>query len=194
MKNMWKATMRSTLSICSRHGLVTAVALSLVACSTTKVQPTKVGGRYYLNDGPPKGVTQAQIDAVKEPVPRAERLISGTLKPYVAMGNTYRPMSKLAPYHMRGMASWYGTRYQGLPTASGELYDAMKVTAAHPTLPIPSYVRVTNLENGRTLVVRVIDRGPFLSDRIIDLSYVAAAKLGYAGKGSALVDIDVILP
>jgi rare lipoprotein A len=182
------------LSICSRPALVAALALTLVACSTPQVQPTKAGGRYYRNDGPPQGVTQAQIDAVKEPVPRAERFVSGTLKPYVAMGNSYRPMNTLAPYHARGVASWYGTRYQGSPTASGELYDAMKVTAAHPTLPIPSYVRVTNVENGRTLVVRVNDRGPFLSDRIIDLSYVAAAKLGYAGKGSALVEIDVILP
>lgn len=194
IKNVWKATMRSILPIGSRPGLVAALALSLVACSTPKVQPTKAGGRYYLNDGPPKGVTQAQIDAVKEPVPRAERFVSGTLKPYVAMGNSYRPMNKLMPYHARGVASWYGTRYHGLPTASGELYDVMKLTAAHPTLPIPSYVRVTNLENGRTLVVRVNDRGPFLSDRIIDLSYVAAAKLGYVAKGRALVEIDVILP
>lgn len=186
--------MKSLLPICSRLALVAALALSLVACSTTKVQPTKAGGRYYLNDGPPKGVTQAQIDAVKEPVPKAERFVSGTLKPYVAMGNSYRPMTKLTPYHARGVASWYGTRYHGLPTASGELYDVMKLTAAHPILPIPSYVRVTNVENGRTLVVRVNDRGPFRSDRIIDLSYVAAARLGYAAKGSALVEIDVILP
>jgi rare lipoprotein A len=171
-----------------------ALALSLVACSTPKVQPTKAGGRYYLNDGPPKGVTQAQIDAIKEPVPKTERFVSGTLKPYVAMGNSFRPMTKLMPYHARGVASWYGTRYHGLPTASGELYDVMKLTAAHPLLPIPSYVRVTNVENGRTIIVRVNDRGPFLSDRIIDLSYVAAAKLGYAAKGRALVEIDVILP
>jgi rare lipoprotein A (peptidoglycan hydrolase) len=193
-ENVWKATMRSILPVCSKPALVAALALSLVACSTPKVQPTKAGGRYYLNDGPPKGVTQAQIDSVKEPVPRAERFVSGTLKPYVAMGNSYRPMNKLVPYHARGVASWYGTRYHGLPTASGELYDVMKLTAAHPTLPIPSYVRVTNVENGRTLVVRVNDRGPFHSDRIIDLSYVAAARLGYAAKGSALVEIDVILP
>ncbi|THC43259.1 septal ring lytic transglycosylase RlpA family protein [Massilia sp. Mn16-1_5] len=186
--------MRSILRICSRPGLVAMLALSLAACSTPKVQPTKAGGRYYLNDGPPKGITQAQIDAVKEPVPRAERLVSGTLKPYVAMGNSYRPMNKLMPYQARGMASWYGTRYHGAPTASGELYDVMKLTAAHPILPIPSYVRVTNVENGRTLIVRVNDRGPFLSDRIIDLSYAAAAKLGYAAKGSALVEIQVVLP
>jgi rare lipoprotein A len=194
MKNVWKATMRSILPICSTPALIAALALSLAACSTTKVQPAKAGGRYYLNDGPPKGVTQAQIDAVKEPVPRTERFVSGTLKPYVAMGNSYRPMNKLMPYHARGVASWYGTRYHGLPTASGELYDVMKLTAAHPLLPIPSYVRVTNVENGRTLIVRVNDRGPFLSERIIDLSYAAAAKLGYAAKGSALVEIDVILP
>jgi rare lipoprotein A (peptidoglycan hydrolase) len=194
MKTVLKANMKSILPIRFRPGLVAALALSLVACSTPKVQPTKAGGRYYLNDGPPKGITQAQIDAVKEPVPRVERFVSGTLKPYVAMGNSYQPMNKLAPYHARGVASWYGTRYQGLPTSSGELYDAMKLTAAHPILPIPSYVRVTNVENGRSIIVRVNDRGPFLSDRIIDLSYVAAAKLGYAGKGSALVEIEVILP
>lgn len=193
MNNVWKATMRHLVPICSRPALVAALALSLAACSTPRVQPTK-GGRYYLNDGPPKGITQAQIDAVKEPAPRAERLVSGTLKPYVAMGTSYRPMTKLAPYHARGVASWYGTRYHGLPTSSGEPYDVMKLTAAHPTLPIPSYVRVTNVENGKTLVVRVNDRGPFHSDRIIDLSYVAAAKLGYVGKGSALVEIDLILP
>jgi rare lipoprotein A (peptidoglycan hydrolase) len=186
--------MRDALFSYFRSGLFAVLALSLAACSTQKTQPSKAGGRYYLNDGPPKGITQAQIDAVEEPVPRAERFISGTLKPYVAMGNSYRPMTKLAPYHARGMASWYGIRYQGLPTSSGELYDAMKLTAAHPLLPIPCYVRVTNVENGRSVIVRVNDRGPFLSDRIIDLSYVAAAKLGYAGKGSALVEIDVILP
>lgn len=186
--------MRSMLSICSRAALAAALALSLAACSTPKIQPAKGGGRYYLNDGPPKGITQAQIDAVKEPVPKAERFVSGTLKPYVAMGNSYRPMNKLTPYHARGVASWYGTRYHGLPTSSGEPYDVMKLTAAHPILPIPSYVRVTNVENGRTVVVRVNDRGPFHADRIIDLSYVAAAKLGYAAKGSALVEIDVILP
>ena len=186
--------MKNSVSISSRTGLVLALALSLVACSTPKVQPTKAGGRYYLNDGPPKGITQAQIDAVKEPVPRVERFVSGTLKPYVAMGNSYLPMKKLEPYSARGVASWYGSRYHGLPTASGELYDVLKLTAAHPILPIPSYVRVTNVENGRTLVVRVNDRGPFLSGRIIDLSYAAAAKLGYAAKGRALVEIEAILP
>ncbi|WP_296952481.1 septal ring lytic transglycosylase RlpA family protein [uncultured Massilia sp.] len=185
--------MTSILRSCSRLGPVAVLALSLAACSTPGAHAPKAGG-YYLNDGPPKGVTQAQIDAVKEPVPRAERFVSGTLKPYTAMGIRYRPMNALVPYHARGKASWYGTRYQGLPTASGERYDAMTLTAAHPILPIPSYVRVTNLENGRTIIVRVNDRGPFHSDRIIDLSYVAAAKLGYAAKGSAMVEIDVILP
>jgi rare lipoprotein A len=186
--------MKSILLIRPRRALVAVLALSLAACSTPTVRPTKGGGRYYLNDGPPKGITQAQIDAVREPVPRAERLVSGTLKPYVARGNSYRPMNKLAPYRARGVARWYGTRYQGSPTASGELYDAMKLTAAHPILPIPSYVRVTNVENGQSIIVRVNDRGPFLSDRIIDLSYVAAARLGYAAKGSAPVEIELILP
>jgi rare lipoprotein A len=92
------------------------------------------------------------------------------------------------------MASWYGKRFHGSPTSSGEIYDMYAMTAAHPTLPIPSYVRVTNLANGRSVVVRINDRGPFHSDRIIDLSYTAAYKLGYVDSGSARVQVERVFP
>jgi rare lipoprotein A len=103
-------------------------------------------------------------------------------------------MTTLQPYRARGVASWYGRRYHGKPTASGEPYDMYAMTAAHPTLPIPSYARVTNLANGRSVVVRVNDRGPFLGDRLIDLSYTAAYKLDLIAAGSGLVEVESIIP
>lgn len=151
-------------------------------------------GKYYLNDGPLKGVSQATIDAIPEPVPKREPLNKWTKKPYVVAGKEYVPMTALAPYRAQGIGSWYGTRYHGNKTSTGEVYDMLKLTAAHPTLPLPSFVRVTNLENGRTIVVRVNDRGPFLHNRIIDLSFAAAARLGYVNKGSANVDVELLLP
>jgi rare lipoprotein A len=98
------------------------------------------------------------------------------------------------PYRQRGLASWYGRKFHGKPTSSGERYDMYAMTAAHTILPIPSYVRVTNLSNGRSVVVRVNDRGPFHPDRIIDLSYAAAYKLGYVNAGSTRVEVEAILP
>jgi rare lipoprotein A len=103
-------------------------------------------------------------------------------------------MAQLEPYKARGMASWYGKRYHGQPTASGELYDMYAMTAAHPTLPIPSYARVTNLRNGKAVIVRINDRGPFRGDRLIDLSYTAAYRLGIIGSGSGLVEVESIIP
>jgi len=98
------------------------------------------------------------------------------------------------PFTQRGTASWYGKKFHGQKTSSGETYDMYKMTAAHPTLPIPSYARVTNLANRKSVVVRINDRGPFHTDRIIDLSYAAAYKLGYTGAGSARVEIEAIVP
>ncbi len=103
-------------------------------------------------------------------------------------------MQALAPYDEVGIGSWYGKKFHGARTSSGEVYDMYAMTAAHPTLPIPSYARVTNLENGKSVVVRINDRGPFHSSRIIDLSYTAAYKLGYASKGSAKVAVESIIP
>jgi rare lipoprotein A len=105
-------------------------------------------------------------------------------------GKTYQVMDSGAGYLETGLASWYGTKFHGRSTSSGEPYDMYQLTAAHRSLPIPAYVRVTNLDNGRSSVVRVNDRGPFHSDRIIDLSYAAAVKLGYADQGTARVRVE----
>jgi rare lipoprotein A len=153
--------------------------------------PAGRGGAYYLDDGP-GGAPPANLDAIPDAVPRPEPVLARTSRPYVVFGREYRPMSRLEPYKARGVATWYGRRYHGNPTSSGERYDMYAMTAAHPTLPIPSYVRVTNLANGRSVVVRVNDRGPFLHDRLIDLSYTAASRLGYVGAGTAQVEVELI--
>lgn len=114
--------------------------------------------------------------------------------PYSVLGKTYYPMSDARRYQATGIASWYGTKFHGQATANGESYDLYGMTAAHKTLPLPSYVRVTNLDNGKTVILRVNDRGPFYSDRIIDLSFAAAKKLGYAESGTARVQVEGIDP
>lgn len=153
----------------------------------------KRGGAYYLDDGPHDAVPP-NLDAIPDAVPRAEPVRAANMKPYEALGRTYTPMTRLAPYKERGVASWYGRRYHGQKTASGEVYDMYGMTAAHPTLPIPSYVRVSNLKNGRSVVLRVNDRGPFKADRVIDLSFTAACKLDILAGGSQLVEVEAILP
>jgi rare lipoprotein A len=126
-------------------------------------------------------------------VPRAEPLHRAAARPYTVMGRSYTPMTALAPYQARGLATWYGRRYHGKPTSTGEPYDMYAMTAAHPTLPLPSYARVTHLGTGRSVVVRVNDRGPFHEGRIIDLSYTAAHKLGILA-GATMVEVESILP
>lgn len=111
---------------------------------------------------------------------------------YKVNGKQYRVLVDATGYHERGVASWYGRKFHGRPTASGEIYDMHALTAAHKSLPIPSYVRVRNLANGRTIVVRVNDRGPFVKNRLIDLSYEAARRLDLIGPGTGLVDVQVI--
>lgn len=149
------------------------------------------GGGYYLDDGPGE-ISLAELERIPDAVPRAESARASNSRPYKALGQQYVPMKSYQPYKQRGVASWYGKRYHGNLTASGEPYDMYSMTAAHTTLPIPSYVRVTNPENGRSVVVRVNDRGPFLHNRLIDLSYAAAMKLGIVQKGSGVVDIEWI--
>lgn len=151
------------------------------------------GGGYYLDDGPGDN-PPSDLHLVPDAVPKAEPLRLANMQPYVALGRYFRPMTELRPYKERGIASWYGRRYHGNATASGEVYDMYAMTAAHPTLPLPSYVRVTNLENGQSIIVRLNDRGPFLSDRLIDLSYTAAYKLGIVAGGSGQVEVQSILP
>ena len=114
--------------------------------------------------------------------------------PYTVLGQTYYPLPNASRYSEMGTASWYGTKFHGQATANGEEYDLYGMTAAHKTLPLPCFVRVTNLENGRSVILRVNDRGPFYSDRIIDLSFAAARKLGYAERGVARVKVEGIDP
>jgi rare lipoprotein A len=155
--------------------------------------PAPGKGAYYKDDGP--GVNApANLAAIPDAVPKAEPLNRFANRPYQALGRDYVPMTQLAPFRQVGVGSWYGRRYHGSKTSSGEVYDMYAMTAAHPTLPIPSYARVSNPANGRSVVVRVNDRGPFLADRIVDLSYVAAWKLGYVEAGSARVDVESIVP
>jgi rare lipoprotein A len=150
-------------------------------------------GGYYLDDGPGDAIPDG-LEQVSDAVPRVEPLAERGNRPYVVFGTRYVPIVDNQPYKQRGYGSWYGKKFHGQKTSSGELYDMYKMTAASPVLPIPSYARVTNLSNGRQIIVRVNDRGPFRSNRIIDLSYTAALKLGYIGHGSAQLEVERLLP
>lgn len=153
---------------------------------------SKPGG-YYLDDGPGDNPPQ-NIDSIPSAIPKNEPYLVRTNKPYRALGATYTPMTSWQPYKERGVASWYGKRYHGKKTASGEVYDMYSMSAAHTTLPLPSYVKVTNPANGRFVIVRVNDRGPFKGNRIIDLSYAAAYQLRFTSAGSTVVEIEAINP
>ncbi len=181
-------------------GMVVAM-LVLAGCGSTPSAHARAGsgavlakgGGYYLDDGP-EAHPPTDLDAVPDAIPRDEPLHRFANRSYVALGNTYTPQTERRPYREEGLASWYGRRFHGKKTSSGEVYDMYAMTGAHPTLPIPSYVRVTSLANGRSVVVRINDRGPFHSNRLIDLSYTAAHKLGYLGKGSTRVRVESIDP
>jgi rare lipoprotein A len=150
-------------------------------------------GAYYQDDGPgdkpPAGLLETPDAEVRnDPVlPRSNR-------PYVVFGKTYTPIAPGSDFKQRGTGTWYGKKFHGQRTSSGEIYDMYKMTAAHPTLPIPSYARVTNIANGNSVVVRINDRGPFHSSRIIDVSYTAALKLGLLVSGSSQLEVVHLLP
>lgn len=167
--------------------LAAMIAPSLAACATGNLGATvkraaftsseygvAVSPRVTSNPNPPKGGGRYQIG-----------------KPYSVRGKTYVPQHDPS-YSASGSASWYGSDFHGRKTANGEIFSANAITAAHPTLPLPSYVRVTNTANGRSLIVRVNDRGPYVSGRIIDLSYRAASMLGYVNKGSTSVKVEYV--
>jgi rare lipoprotein A len=180
---------------------LTAIALVLAGCSSSPSAPEKTpapaksakSGGYYLDDGP-EAMPPANLDAIPDAVPRDEPLNRFANRSYSALGSTYTPQTERRSYSEEGLASWYGRRFNGKKTASGERYDMYAMTAAHPTLPIPSYARVTSLANGKSVVVRINDRGPFHSKRIIDLSYTAAYKLGYLSNGSGRVRVESLDP
>jgi rare lipoprotein A len=160
------------------------LALGLGGCAAQQ-------GGYYGGDGPPPE-SPVQVAHVPDAVPRYETPSDSGNRPYAVAGRLYEPLATGRGYRERGVASWYGTKFHGRATSSGEPYDMYAMTAAHRTLPLPSYARVTNLRNQRSVVVRVNDRGPFHSDRVIDLSYAAAAKLGIAEHGTGLVEVVAV--
>jgi len=181
-------------------GAGVCLALALAACSSAPkpgskgaASPPAKSGGYYLDDGPGENAP-ANLEAIPDATPREEPLHRGANRPYTVFGKTYVPNVSAEPFRQQGYASWYGRKFHGNPTSIGEPYDMYGMTAAHPTLPLPSYARVTNPANMKSVVVRVNDRGPFHSDRIIDLSYTAAAKLDLARKGSGLVIIERVFP
>ena len=201
-------------SLITRVGLFT-LAVALSACSTVSVptredpvvreQPKplvasapsaplpKRPGAYYQDDGPPEQVPPGLLDT-PDAEPKIEPYLRGPSKPYTMLDQTFVPITDARPFVQRGAGSWYGRKYHGRKTASGEIYDMFAMTAAHPILPIPSYARVTNLRNGKQVIVRINDRGPFLASRIIDLSYTAALKLDIIRGGSAELEVERLLP
>ncbi|WP_310270474.1 septal ring lytic transglycosylase RlpA family protein [Pseudomonas sp. 3296] len=180
----------------------TALAVLLASCSTSRA-PTQKTSSTAVRSAPGLDINRAHKDGAPwwdvdvSRIPDATpTLHSGPYKanPYTVLGKTYFPLQESKTYVASGTASWYGTKFHGQNTANGEVYDLYGMSAAHKTLPLPSYVRVTNLDNNKSVILRVNDRGPFYSDRIIDLSYAAAKKLGYAEIGTARVKVEGIDP
>ncbi|PCJ27808.1 MAG: septal ring lytic transglycosylase RlpA [SAR86 cluster bacterium] len=175
---------------------ISAGLLVLVACSatTTTTAPSNPNaGRYSISQdrAPTRDLNIATIPEVT-PVP-ISRTMAGNRSPYSVLGKSYNVLATEEGYSERGVASWYGEKFHGHKTSNGEVFDMYLASAAHKSLPIPSFLRVTNLDNNRSIVVRVNDRGPFHGDRLIDLSYAAAMKLGYANSGTARVQLDSIV-
>ena len=165
------------------------LVLTVAGCTTSKpVAPS------HERDGAPVG-PPADLASLPDPLPKDEpRSRYGNQSPYEVFGKRYHVMPGAKGYRASGVASWYGTKFQGRSTSSGERYDMYKLTAAHRHLPLPCYVRVTNLDNRKSAIVRVNDRGPFHGERIIDLSYAAAVKLGFANRGTARVLVESVGP
>ena len=185
----------------TRSGLLVVALLALLTACTSVAPPSgratqgaearsKVFPPSDKDGAPPESLDP---DSIADAVPRAEVLrLAGNMSPYVVNGVSYKLVEDHRGFRQRGIASWYGTKFHGKATSNGEIYSLYEMSAAHRTLPIPVYVKVKNLDNGREAIVRVNDRGPFHSDRVIDLSYAAAVKLGFARQGTAPVEIEVI--
>ncbi len=174
-----------------RLALITIPAVLAVACSSPPPTPTPDSRYADAHDAAP--LKPVSADEVADATPRPDPILAvGNKSPYTVNGVTYEILEDYQGYRERGIASWYGAKFNGHATSNGEIYDLYQASAAHKTLPIPSYARVTNLDNGKSVVVRVNDRGPFHSERLIDLSYGAAVKLGYMESGTARVEVEVI--
>ncbi len=212
--------MRAPVDTVYTRGLGLAVLLTLAACGTTPQQSDNVkmprGGKvkipvrqdptlpampaagsgrggYYKDDGPGDN-PPSNLRDVPDAEVRNEPYSTRSNRPYVVFGKTYTPITDNQPFTQRGTGTWYGKKFHGQRTSSGEIYDMYKMTAAHPTLPIPSYARVTSIDSGEQVIVRINDRGPFHATRVIDVSYTAALKLGFLGKGSHQVIVERLLP
>lgn len=172
------------MRLCRLWFLALPLFLGLAGCSTNP-------GKYFQNDGPPSGWSNYRM-STKDAVPKVEKPVAAANRPYKVMGKRYVPQTGDKTLVQTGYASWYGKQFHGKKTSIGERYNMYEMTAAHTTMELPSYARVTNLENGRSVIVRVNDRGPFLHNRVIDLSYAAAHKLGYVNKGTARVRVERI--
>ena len=186
---LWLAFISAVLVACTTVRPATATQTAKV---TTKKSPANTGA-YFQNDGPGSNIP-VNLDLVPDAVPQAEPLIAAANLPYTALGMSFRPDKSAKPYRKTGRASWYGKQFHGRKTSSGERNDMFAMTAAHPTLPIPSYARVTNVSNGESVIVRINDRGPFHKSRLMDLSYAAAHRLGYVNRDSAEVLIERVFP
>lgn len=197
------ACTKQMIKQCQRHSLWTlGLCVLLAACSAPpKKVPEKSTAPYNPNDGryahdkdfgPGEDV---DLSHVPDAVPRYEaRTRAGNKNPYTVLGKTYHLISDEKSYRERGYASWYGKKFNGHNTSNGEVYDMYAMTGAHKTLPIPSYVRVKNLDNGKSVVVRINDRGPFHQGRIVDLSYAAAQRIGIHKTGTGRVEVEIALP
>ena len=212
--------MRAPINTIYTRGLGLAVLLTLAACGTAPQKPDNVSmpragkvkipvrqdptlpalpaagsgrGGYYKDDGPGDN-PPANLRDVPDAELRNEPYSTRSNRPYVVFGKTYTPITDNEPFTQRGTGTWYGKKFHGQRTSSGEIYDMYKMTAAHPTLPIPSYARVTSIDSGEQVIVRINDRGPFHATRVIDVSYTAALKLGFLRKGSHQVVVERLLP
>lgn len=174
----------------SRHfyWLTFFLAAALSGCAPTGSN----NGKYFDRDGPPSTVSAWRASSTGTMKIKVEPANKWANRPYKVMGQSFTPMTGDKPFTQTGTASWYGKQFHGKKTAIGEIYDMYAMTAAHPTMELPSYARVTNLANGRSVIVRVNDRGPFIGGRAIDMSYAAAVKLGYQKKGTTRVKIERI--
>jgi len=173
---------RTSIALASLTG-----ALVLAGCGSTGHK----GGGYYKDDGPGSDIP-ANVLNTPDAVPRIESYAPANLRPYRVLGKSYVPLTSDRPFSETGVASWYGKKFHGRKTANGETYDMYAMTAAHPTLPLPSYARITRPDTGASVVVRINDRGPFHSSRVIDLSYAAAARLGLISEGRGKVRVEAI--
>lgn len=188
---------------CTMVLVITSAALGMSGCIAKKKQSAKAAeahtetkttaspGQFLPGDGMPDA-QNIDFDAIADATPKVEVLSENGNQPYEVYGQRYHPVSSAKGFRETGKASWYGTKFHGRKTSSGELYDMYKMTAAHRTLPLPSYARVTNLDNAKQVVVKINDRGPFVApdSRIIDLSYAAAGKLGLLNTGTANIELE----